>query len=333
MKDQDNARGSALNPDFQKIHRFPKPVSMNTEMPRLWRHEYLKNRYLLTKSIDYLEGRMCDIFDNIMVLDWETKKYKPDVNIDDGIYYSLPHLDFFKMLIEVAYEGELRGKEIIKANNKRKLIDAEQVLLTQRWAVRPELKASNRVFSTTYRKPETIFRFSAKKYNESLLHKGQLRFAPSLAYKDGALLPAQFDNENQVHVSNGGYYELDAEFWVCSLSCIYELRMYAEFEADSCIVIRDVSEFEKRVVKSVYDYNAESPDDVIAQANFSPVVYYDPCKLIDVETPNEIHFLKHFRYAYQREFRAILAPKKNRPSTPVFLNLGPLTDIAELVSA
>ncbi|MFK0689527.1 hypothetical protein ACFX5Q_15140 [Mesorhizobium sp. IMUNJ 23033] len=333
MKDHDDARGSASNPGAQEIHRFPKPLSLNTEMPQFWRREYLNNRYLTTKSVDYLENRMSDIFDNIMVLDWDTWKYKPSVTIDEGIYYSLPHLDFLRMMIEVAYEGELRGKEIAKANNKRKLIDAEKTLIDQMWAIRPEFRTSNKVFSTAYRNPETIFRFSAKEFNSSLLHSGKLRFSPSLAYADGALLPAQFDNENQVHVSNGGYYELDSEFWVCSFSCVYELRMYAEFNADSCLVIRDASEFKRRVVQSIYKHNSDNENDVIARAVFSPVVYYDPCKLADVETANEIHFLKHFRYAYQREFRATLIPKTTRPSTPVFLNLGPLTDIAELVSA
>ncbi|MER9299649.1 hypothetical protein NKI38_24580 [Mesorhizobium sp. M0621] len=332
MKGQDDLGGSRLNPG-QEIHRFPKPVSMNTEMPRLWRQEYLKNRYLLTTSIEDLEGRMCDIFDNIMALDWDSWKYKPDITIDGGIYYSLPHLDFFKMMIEVAYEGELRGRDVIKANDKRKIIDAEKALIEQKWAVRHELRTSNKTFSTAYRKPEKIFRFSAKEFNSSLLHSGKLRFSPSLAYADGALLPAQFDNENQVHVSNGGYYELESEFWVCSFSCVYELRMYAEFNADSCLVIQDVEEFKRRAVQSIHRHNSDNEDDVLARAVFSPVVYYDPYKTVDVESANEIHFLKHFRYAYQREFRAILMPKRTRPSTPVFLNLGPLTDIAELVSA
>ncbi|RWD65291.1 hypothetical protein [Mesorhizobium sp.] len=324
---------SALSWRSQRIHRFPGPVSLNTEMPRIWRQEYLKDRYLLSRSIEYLEDRMCDIFDNVMVLDWDTRKYKPEVNIREGIYHSLPSLDFLRMMMETYFEGELRGKKILKANNKRKLIDAEKILLDQKWAVRSELRQNNIDFATNYQRPKTIFRFSNKRYNESLFREGTLRFAPSMAYRDDALLPAQFDNENQVHVSNGGYYELDAEFWICSFSCIYELRMYAEFEANSCIVIRDVPEFENRVVRSVHEFNAASPDDKIAQANFSPVVYYDPCKLFDVQTINEFHFLKPFRYAYQREFRAILAPKKNRPSTPIFLNLGPLTDIAELISA
>lgn len=331
MNDKDDA--SALNWGTQKIHRFPGPVSMNTEMPRIWQREYLKDRYLRSRSIDDLERRMCDIADNIMVLDWDTKKYKPDVTIDYGIYYTLPHLDFLRMLVEAAYEGELRGKEILKANDKRSLIDAEKALLEQKWAIRPEFHALNKEFSANYKIPETVFRYSAKQYNSSLLHDGQIRFAPSMAYADGALLPAQFDNENQVHVSNGGYYELESEFWICSFSCIYDLRMYAEFKADSCLVIRNMSEFKQRIVKSIYKHNSENGDDIVARAVFSPVVYYDPFRLADVETANEIHFLKHFRYAYQREFRVILVPQKTRPSTPVFLNLGPLTDIAELVSA
>ncbi|OBQ83548.1 hypothetical protein [Mesorhizobium sp. WSM3873] len=135
MTDRDDLSGSGLKPS-QKIIRFPEPVSLNTEMPRVWQQEYLKDRYLLSRSVEYLEDRMCDIFDNVMILDWDTGKYKPEVNITDGIYLSLPNLDFLRMMMETFFEGEIRGRKILKAKNKRKLIDAEKTLLDQKWADR-----------------------------------------------------------------------------------------------------------------------------------------------------------------------------------------------------
>jgi hypothetical protein len=47
----------------------------------------------------------------------------------------------------------------------------------------------------------------------------------------------------------------------------------------------------------------------------------------------EVQFCKHFRFAYQTEFRFVLMPEEDRQLEPLFLSLGNITDIADIVAA
>ncbi len=49
-------------------------------------------------------------------------------------------------------------------------------------------------------------------------------------------------------------------------------------------------------------------------------------------TASEEHSCKHFRFAYQEEFRIVAIPAHAEEQLPFCLNVGDISDIAELVS-
>ena len=64
-----------------------------------------------------------------------------------------------------------------------------------------------------------------------------------------------------------------------------------------------------------------------------PAIYLDPIVSVAPETVDEIRFSKHFRFAYQTEHRFVLTTLGTTQLTPLFLELGSLEDIAEIVTA
>ena len=110
-------------------------------------------------------------------------------------------------------------------------------------------------------------------------------------------------------------------FYVLCLSSRFDFRMFHDFEADTALVIRDPKEFEQRV-------NAAMALAVHAEPEMREVRYYDPYQ---IRREQLIRISKHFRYAYQNEVRMIWRPIGGTAAAPVFVEAGPLTDIAELV--
>jgi hypothetical protein len=130
--------------------------------------------------------------------------------------------------------------------------------------------------------------------------------------------------------SADGHFEVD-DFNVVCLSSIYSYRMFCEFKSDSCVVIRDVDEFQNRINKAVKKWNENSDELRIAKVQISPIIYFDPLNVEPPIYPYEIHLTKPFRFAYQHEYRIVLLPTKVQPLKYFNLELGSLHDIAELV--
>jgi hypothetical protein len=61
-----------------------------------------------------------------------------------------------------------------------------------------------------------------------------------------------------------------------------------------------------------------------------PIHYFDPYDMTARE-PSDPVLIKDFRFAYQQEWRFICLPRNGSvPRQAIFLNAGPLSDIAEL---
>ena len=75
----------------------------------------------------------------------------------------------------------------------------------------------------------------------------------------------------------------------------------------------------------------QHPEAKIASLRECPVIYVDPLQQSRPEIAEEIYFCKHFRYAYQNEFRFVLKSVQQSTLTPFFLELGAITDIAEFI--
>ena len=100
------------------------------------------------------------------------------------------------------------------------------------------------------------------------------------------------------------------DYFVWCASCDWDSKLYGEFTADACVVIRDPTEFARRL-KAAAD--AELADWYF---HHNPVEYYDPYE----ETRNRYissGMSKDFRFAYQREYRFSwqVCGVKRRPDT------------------
>jgi hypothetical protein len=100
--------------------------------------------------------------------------------------------------------------------------------------------------------------------------------------------------------------------------------LFVDFDATACVVIKDPSEFGRRLraIDAKYFPCCDSQD---GQVN-----YVDP--LLPKTAKLFVPMSKHFRYEYQREHRFIwLPPPVTGPISFVDVTLGPLTDIADLI--
>jgi hypothetical protein len=98
-----------------------------------------------------------------------------------------------------------------------------------------------------------------------------------------------------------------------------------DFDGDACLIIRDEDEFARRMLKAFYLVNPHW------QGTFKNVDHIDPCA---PKSPPDVYFTKHFRYAYQEEKRFVWIPPRPLSISefpPVTINLGPLSDICDLL--
>lgn len=119
-------------------------------------------------------------------------------------------------------------------------------------------------------------------------------------------------------------YRSERDYWLYCVTNSIEPRLFVDFEATACVIIKDRSAFSRRLkLASTGDLSGAKFDEGNA-------LYIDP--LLPSSGQVNIPFSKHFRYAYQREFRFVWWPgERVEKLSHVDLKIGPLGDIAELV--
>jgi hypothetical protein len=293
---------------------------------------YFRTRYLCKAGPAAIRQRQADIYANL----WSTD---PSGNVR-GLIDPRRRKFFLSKAVELVAEQYARG-EITK------------ITLTERDIISSysqKYKFPTTIETTRIPQAPFLVRFSKWKYNEDALNSGRIRISPASHYADSSLNSAQYDEELRhfsvtpherlefvlygVDTPGGAEHVLPHEplelfrymevpnFYVLCCSSQYGLRMFHDFEADSALVIRDIDEFSKRLDAAVSQF---------VQSGFcqGQVSYYDPYII------NRKHlipgFSKHFRYAYQDEYRFIWTPKPTEQLTPFFVDIGPMHEIAELI--
>lgn len=313
------------------FYRFDRPMPLD-RLPNDWRPMYMNCRYLASLSDQALTERLSDITDNFYVFDRRTGKYKLKFHLTaEGFYRPVRNLDWQKIMCDCYFEFEARRVDIPKLRSHAPAIEFERKIWKQQWASREDLFQLGEQSLDDYQVPEILFRYSDIQYNRELFYQGKLRVAPASTYKNDDLAHAVSDNETSIELANPQRrYETDDFLTVC-FSAVYDFRMFYKFKADSCLVIKDRPEFEKRINDAIEKHNKSDENTRIGKAITCPIIYYDPFDTQPITKPEEIFLMKHFRFAYQHEYRLVILPTKLQPLMPYFLELGPLTDIAELV--
>lgn len=204
-----------------------------------------------------------------------------------------------------------------------------------------------------------LVKYGKQKYLKAMLEKGSIRIMPAASYNDPSLNSAIRDNEletsrlilpNEVEFENfyntievsvgdkkgkfGDFAEFignskftlisNVNFYVYCLAYEHSARLFGDFEADCCVVIKKPTIFLEKLSK---EFNEVKPGYSLYN---DAVKYFDRLNVGKQQLP--FYFSKHFSYAYQKEYRLIwLPPEKTMELEPVFLELGNLEDCCEII--
>lgn len=201
---------------------------------------------------------------------------------------------------------------------------------------------------------EYLVKYGKKSHILEMLDKGLVRIAPASSYaaveNNDAISDTElkftynFYNSTQETVSkyvsvpsflttrelisSTAFLELTLreDYYLFCLSASYDPRLFDDFESDACMIIHSPIKFRDMLMHRVAD-EAQSKGWA-----FSAVSYVDPFSVPDPSLHPSLR--KHHRYAYQDELRAAWQLHKGLGYNlePVFVELGSLRDIADVVS-
>ena len=309
-------------------------------LPRheVWRQEYRSRRYLEHLSKPDLDRRAADIVTNLLTL-------TPEGQI--GLREA-PGLGERWMIVwtHVLEEFALRLGEDRAGFAKETLATLQAPKPTF-----PRIPAGYLALNKLGLEPgRMLLKFGKQEHLKPALERGVLRLTPASLYRDPSLNAAVRDDELSfttiAHPSTftlevldpaGGppipvqpagnlrvRHTLPTNYYVVCFSSVADHRLFDDFEATACLVIRNPREFLIRLVAAA---RTRLPR---WHAGGGPVQYLDP--LLTRHGDLHIPLVKHFRYAYQWEYRVYWLPDVPQDNLePVLVELGPLHDIGELV--
>lgn len=302
----------------------------------LWRLQYRQKRYMEHISQDDLDKRIEDVFRNSLTLTEEGKIGLRQIS-SDGEYWMI-------MWTHLLEEMSLRGSGIPHAN----MFPPETFPKTT-WPHAPS--AAKALKGREFEDGRYLFKYGKNEHLNQMVKNGVIKISPATFYNDASLNSAIKDDElilsvithpdfiNMVHIDQvtkeetiikptGNVtttFELSTNYYVFCMSHICDFRLYDDFEADTCLIIKDVKGFLYRLnaafmeQKGLWGYMADH------------VRYIDPLNP-PKEKEIDLFFCKHFRYSYQKEIRAVWIPEKPlKQLEPIYLEIGSMDSYAELV--
>jgi hypothetical protein len=196
-----------------------------------------------------------------------------------------------------------------------------------------------------------VIKFGKPEHMEALYKRGQLRVQAASYYKradhNGAVRDDELAVEFALHLDRNAIaqvvrnpqdvpsdpisrrldvrFESRTDYWLYCLTNAVEPRMFVDFEAQACVVIRDTARFSDAITKAAASRVGT------AQFRQGHVNYIDP--MLPTSAHVDVAMSKHFRYAYQQEYRFVWIPLQPQINLEYFdLELGPLHTYAELIS-
>lgn len=211
-------------------------------------------------------------------------------------------------------------------------------------------KAARRMTSLKLRPGRIQIKLGKRDFMRALYHEGRLRIQPASFFQAPDHNGAIRDDELTIGISANLNRDavikfvsnpqdvpdeipdqrLDlglrhkSDFWLYCVTKSVEPRLFVDFEADACVIIRNPQAFQRRL----FDAAASAMPEV--NAHSGDAVYFDP-----LLPPKGIPFIpltKPFGYAYQQEFRYYWQPITAAAKLEhIDLSLGSLSDISELI--
>ncbi|HTT76982.1 MAG TPA: hypothetical protein VMF50_13520 [Candidatus Binataceae bacterium] len=211
-------------------------------------------------------------------------------------------------------------------------------------------KAALRLSSIGLNRGSVFIKFGERKYMEPLYESGALRIQPATYFAQSNHNGAVRDNELMLSVSlalsrddivkvvtnpqnvpsDAPEQRLDVKFesptdyWVYCVTNSLKPRLFVDFKADACVIIRDRARFSRMLSDS-------SRLRLRAAAMFEgPAVYVDP--LLPITSTIFVPFAKYFGYSYQDEQRFCWLPSVPvKKVTYLDLQIGSLKEFSDLI--
>ncbi|HXX17958.1 MAG TPA: hypothetical protein VEJ46_01010 [Candidatus Acidoferrum sp.] len=293
-----------------------------------WRDEYLRRRYLQHASHEELARRQVDLFENILTIDSDGKAI-----VDAGE-------SLRRLLAHVQAEYQLRGLPFSDSFTQGPYKYHKKAA---------ELWQRERLDEGTY-----LLKFGNVGWMTRTFGEGVIRIGNAKSYESSSFGPAiqdcevefteEFFGTTAEAVRNGMKIPIETignirrvsecvtDFYIASFGLKYDYRLFDDFSRenkhlyDACLVVRNPEEFLSRM--------REEGERKLPGWDFYalPVTYRDPYHPTPDRNGIDVFFTKHFRYAYQREFRIVwIPPTAQDKLEPVYFELGPLRDYSQLL--
>lgn len=305
---------------------------------QVWRREYYNYPYLILETDENIIERFSDLMSNIVDISTDCK-----IVLAPGMENDARFMRFFTEIIEETnWRGALTPDVARKASNP---IGAY---------FRDGFPLGCRMFGDREHIPgKWIVKYSKAEYVKDMLKYGRFRISPASEYSKGSYIKAIKDLETArpyklkalsdllkggdtveaqgmtMKIQNGFIpieFMVDDYFLFSSCKEI-DRRMPTDFEADAALIVKNRSEFVKRLKRAMLE---KFPTWQFLEGE---VYYYDPYN--DIPRNQNQEFWKHFSYSYQKEHRCVLRSMRQHfgELAPFFVELGPLGDIAEVIYA
>jgi len=302
------------------------------------RRQYDQHRYARHLSQNELDRRIRDVLLNSLTLTTEAKIGILPVDAQGVIW--------MEKFIHVLEEMQLRHGPY-PAGFTRNILHSEPFPAL----VSALAQKAVEVFKKRRLEPGSVLiKYGKRDHMESLFANGNLRIQPASYFTSKGLNGAVRDDERRLPLSFAlnrdeirkivlnpqdvpdvmpdqrvdVLFESSADYWIYCVTESIESRLFVDFEADACVIVRDRSQFTDRL-RGVASVGLGS---VMHQAG--SVEYIDP--LLPITAKIFLPFAKHFGYSYQSEYRFCWFPKNPISQLQsVDLTIGSLEDIADLI--
>jgi hypothetical protein len=311
-----------------------------------WRRSYDEHRYMRLLSQPELNRRFRDVLLNFLRLTGDAKIGLAPI-ADDG------HV-WMEKITHVLEEMQLRHGPYPNGFSRAMTHTDEDPFPD--FVSELAKKAAAKMASLNLKRGDAFIKFGKREFMEKLHTFGDLRVQPASFFANKAHNIAVRDDELSFEfsfalsrdeiiklVANPEDVKPDTkdqrvnlnvrcptDYWLYCVTHSVEPRLFVDFSADACVIIRNKAAFKARLEAAAKE-NSELSQSGLREGD---ALYVDPLlPAKDVARPDMfIPLAKHFAYSYQDEYRFCWMPKGNRQNLRhIDLQLGSLSDIAELV--
>jgi len=322
------------------VHQYTVDHHMSTNIPRheAWRKIYRANRYCRHLSQKELNQRIRDVLLNNLVLTLDAKVGLHPIGPDG--------MRWMELWTHVLEEMVLRHGPYPNGFT-RDILHSEPF---PDFAGKLGEKAAAILASKGLRPSDVFIKFGKAKHMKSLFEYGAMRVQSASYYAtpdhNGAIKDDELSLPLSLALSRDDIikvvlnpqdvpdrpiekrlditYKAGTDYWLYCLATAVEPRLFVDFQADSCVIIKDRKRFQHMMtLQSVAKFSKTSH-------RHGKAIYIDP--IIPSTTNIDVPMSKHFRYEYQNEYRFVWKPIKPMANLPyVDLELGSLESFAELI--